>query len=272
MRNLIALSLFLIILAGCKTVKKVEAIQSKITQKDTAQRVIVSEVPKIDSEAIVKGIMSKVMHKKIDFQTFNAKVKVDYEGSENMPTVNAYISIKKDDVVYIKITHPLAGLLYQVKVDKDSVVLLDMKKKKMDKKSINALQEVTQIPFDFGTLQDILVGNPIFLDSNVVSFKASPNKLLVLMVGDVFKHSVTLDNADFKVLHSKLDDADINRNRTCDITFGGYENDNDFQFASYRKISIAEKSKMDLTLDFKDHSFNDPLKYTFQVPKNFKRK
>ena len=88
----------------------------------------------------------------------------------------------------------------------------------------------------------------------------------------MFKHSVTLDNTDFKVLHSKLDDADINRNRTCDITFGGYENDNDFQFASYRKISIAEKSKMDLTLDFKDHSFNDPLKYTFQVPKKFKRK
>jgi len=100
------------IIAGCKTVKKVEAIQNSITKKDTALRVIVSDVPKVDSETIVKGIMAKVMKKKIDFITFNAKVKVDYEGSADMPTVSAYISIQKDSLVYIKITHPLAGLLY----------------------------------------------------------------------------------------------------------------------------------------------------------------
>jgi hypothetical protein len=260
------------IIAGCKTVKKVEAIQNSITKKDTALRVIVSDVPKVDSETIVKGIMAKVMKKKIDFITFNAKVKVDYEGSADMPTVSAYISIQKDSLVYIKITHPLAGLLYQVKVNRDSVVLLDMKKKKTEKKAISYLQDVTQIPFDFGTLQDIIVGNPIFLDSNVVSYKATANQLLVLMVGEVFKHSVTLNNGNFTVLHSKLDDVDINRNRTCDITFGNYQSDNNNLFAAYRKISIAEKSKMDLTLDFKEHSFNDPLKYAFTIPKNFRRK
>lgn len=272
MRYLTVLIISAFVIISCKTVKKVEAIQNAITKKDTVPRVIVSEVPKVDSEVIVKGIMAKVMKKKIDFITFNAKVKVDYDGSADMPTVSAYISIKKDSIVFIKITHPLAGLLYQVRVNKDSVVLLDMKKKKIDKKAISFLQEVTQIPFDFGTLQDILIGNPIFLDSNVVSYKASPNQLLVLMVGDIFKHSVTLDNNDFKVLHSKLDDADINRNRTCDITFGSFQIDNGYQFAAYRKISIAEKSKMDLTLDFKEHSFNDPLKYSFNIPKNFKRK
>jgi len=147
-----------------------------------------------------------------------------------------------------------------------------MKKKKTEKKAISYLQDVTQIPFDFGTLQDIIVGNPIFLDSNVVSYKATANQLLVLMVGEVFKHSVTLNNGNFTVLHSKLDDVDINRNRTCDITFGNYQSDNNNLFAAYRKISIAEKSKMDLTLDFKEHSFNDPLKYAFTIPKNFRRK
>ncbi|MFX8840906.1 hypothetical protein ABTM78_21350, partial [Acinetobacter baumannii] len=78
------------------------------------------------------------------------------------------------------------------------------------------------------------------------SFKNSGDKLLVSMIGDVFKHLVTLDASNFTVLHSKLDDIDVMRNRTCDITFSQYKPYNNFLFATYRKISVAEKSKLDV--------------------------
>ena len=95
MRYLSFFLLALMAVAGCKTVKKVSAVQQSFTKKDTIPRIIISEVPKVDSEAIVKSIMGKVMKKKIDFKTFNAKLKVDYEGGENsMPTFTAYVSIK----------------------------------------------------------------------------------------------------------------------------------------------------------------------------------
>jgi hypothetical protein len=45
-----------------------------------------------------------------------------------------------------------------------------------------------------------------------------------------------------------------------------------YQFATQRKIVVAEKSKLDINLDFKEFSLNEPLKYAFEVPKNFKRK
>jgi hypothetical protein len=45
-----------------------------------------------------------------------------------------------------------------------------------------------------------------------------------------------------------------------------------YQFATYRSISIAEKSKLNLYLDFKEFNLNEPLKYNFEVPKKFKRK
>ena len=121
-------------------------------------------------------------------------------------------------------------------------------------------------------MQDVLIGNPVFVDSNVVSYKASVSQLLVLMVGDTFKHLLTLDNSNYKVLHSKLDDVDLQRNRTCDITLSNYQGMGEYQFATYRKISVAEKSKLDITLDFKEFSLNDPLKYSFEIPKKLKRK
>jgi|ERR1035437_1864015 hypothetical protein len=222
---------------SCRPSKKVQSIESSISKKDTSQVVVIKENPKVDSGAIVKDILEKVMRSKIDFTTFNAKIKVEYEGVEQSQNATAYLSIKKDSVIFVQIAMPLIGVVANVLITKDSVVLMQLKvKKSIEYRAISYLQEQTQIPFDFYTLQDLLVGNPIFLDSNVVSYKSGNAQLLVMMVGDVFKHLVTLDKADFKVLHSKLDDVDPLRNRTCDITFSNYQMVNNRQFATYRFI------------------------------------
>ncbi len=273
MQRIIVFNLLALTVWACHPVKKVQSIEKAISKKDTAQIVIVTETPKVDSAAIVKEIMEKIMKSSINFNTFNAKIKVDYEGPEESQHVNAYLSMIKDSVIFVKIALPPYGVVANVLVTPDSVILIKLKGgKSIQYRSIAYLQDVTQIPFDFSTLQDLIVGNPVFLDSNVVSYKWSNNQLLVLMVGNMFKHLVTLDNTDFRVLHSKLDDVDIQRNRTCDITFSNYQPVNNFLFATFRQISVAEKSKLDIFLDFKEFSFNEPLKYTFSVPKNYRVK
>lgn len=261
---------------GCKTAKKVQTIQAAITKKDTAQTIVIKEAPKVDSAAIVKDIVGKVAKSKINFNTFNAKIKVTYESAENSDNYTAYLSIKKDSVILIKVAGKFLGISkvgLQAKITRDSVVLVKLiDGKSVTYRSISYLQEVTQIPFDFYTLQDMIIGNPIFIDGNLVSYKNTSSQLLVLMVGDLFKHLISIDNSGDRILHSKLDDVDVQRNRTCDITFSNYQPMGPFQFAAYRKISVAEKSKLDIYLDFKEFTLNEPLKYTFDIPKNLKRK
>lgn len=277
MKKILVIGIALLgIFSACKTVKKTQVIQEAITRKDTAPTIVIKETPHIDSAAIVRDILSKVVKGKIDFTTFNAKIKVSYDGVEKSDTYTVYLSMKKDSILLIKVTGTflgIPGLGLEAKVRKDSVIVVrHAGEKYVMNRSISYLQEVTEIPFDFSTLQDILIGNPVFIDSNVVSYKAGASQLLVLMVGDIFKHLVTLDNTDYKVLHSKLDDVDLQRNRTCDITFGGYQPMGPYRFATYRSISVAEKSKLTIYLDFKEYALNEPLKYNFEVPKKFKRK
>ena len=268
--------LLITILASCKTVKKVATIQEAIDKKDTTQTVVITESPKVDSASIVRAIMDKVVTNNIQFKTFNAKIKVDYESAENSDTYTGYLSIAKDSLIYIRIRGSFLGISaegLQVKISKDSVVLV---KKVGDKyvqyRTIDYLKEATQIPFDFSTLQDLLIGNPVFVTHNIVSYRDGPTTLSVLMVGEIFKHLISLSNEDFKVVHSKLDDVDIQRNRTCAISFSNYQPMGTYQFATQRKIVVAEKSKLDINLDFKEFALNEPLKYTFEVPKNYKRK
>ncbi len=274
--KIIYVTLFIITIAACTTVKKVTGIQEAINKKDTNQTVMITETPKIDSTTIVRGIMSKVVRSKIDFKTFNAKIKIDYESANNSDNFTGYLSMIKDSAIYLKIKGSRLGipaLALQVKISKDSIVLVkEIGEKYVQKRSIDFLQESTEIPFDFYTLQDMLIGNPVFLDSNIVSYKEGNEALLVLMIGNVFKHLITLSNDDFSILHSKLDDVDIMRNRTCDISLSNYQALGPYRFAAYRNIVVTEKSKLNIYLDFKEFTLNEPLKYTFEVPKNYKQK
>ncbi len=269
-------TVFLMFCISCKTAKQTQQIQEAITKKDTATTIVIKESPPIDSAAIVKDILSKVVISKINFITFNSKIKVSYEGPEKSDNYTVYLSMKKDSIILFKVTGTvlgIRGLGLQVKINKDSVFVVQYAgEQSVMNRSITYLQEVTKIPFDFYTLQDIIIGNPVFLDKNVVSYKSSSSQLLVLIVGDIFKHLITLDKNDFSVLHSKLDDVDLQKNRTCDITLSNYQPMGGVRFATYRNISVSEKSKLEIYLDFKEFTLNEPLKYTFDIPKKFKRK
>jgi hypothetical protein len=274
--NILAFLTSIVLLAACGTVKKVEGIQDAFSKKDTAQLVVVHEIPVIDSAAIVRDIMGKVGQQKINFKTFNAKIKVDYEGAEKKDNYTVYLSMVKDSVILIRVKGTFLGIAaegLQARVTRDSVVLVQkVGDKSVTKRSIAYLQEVTEIPFDFMSLQDLLIGNPIFFSNNLVSYKSNDNQLLVTMVGDLFKNLINIDNTTQRILFSKLNDVNALRNRSCDISYGNFQPLGIYSFAADRKISMSEKSKLDIFLDFKEFSIDDPIKYSFEIPKNYKKK
>ncbi len=275
MRNIFLILIFFgFLLAACRPRKVVTPIRTAIEKKDTIQTVIIKETTIVDSISIVKEMMAKVMHQKIDFFTFNAKIKAEYESADESQSVTAYLSILKDSVMFIQIKGFLGIIGIQAKITQDSITIVNkVQDKYVQKRAISYLQDVTQIPFTFTTLQNLFIGNPIFIDSNIVSYKnTNDNKLIVLIIGSVFKNLLTIDNNTFLITHCKLDDVNINRNRTCDITLSNYIFNNDFSFSTFRSIAVSEKSKLKVNLDYKEYTFNEPIKYSFTIPKNYKVK
>ena len=280
MRIVPVLILLSMVLFACRPAKKVQKIQEAISKVDTTPVVVVADnktenksaIKKTEPTISAKDIFEKVEKNKIKFSYFNAKVRVRYEGKEGGDEATAFIRLKKDSAMWLSLRGALGIEGFRVLITRDSVKVMNLLKKNVQFRSISYLQEITGIPFDFATLEDMVVGNPVFIDSSIIGYKVNAsNQLLVLTGGKIFKHLLTLDNTDFKILHSKLDDIDVGRNRTCDITFSDYENISGILFSTSRKISVAEQSKLDVNLDFKQHSFNQPLTFPFNIPKNYKR-
>ena len=269
-------SVFLIIPAllalsviGCRSTK---AINKTLATKDSVA-LPPSDVSSRDSLLLNDDTKALLRSNYINYNTFSAKIKVDVQAKDNVPELTANLRMIRDSIIWISLQATFLNIeAYRVRITKDSVILLNKLDKEVQYRTLDYLQDVTQIPFDFKTIQDILVGNPVFFtDSNAVVRKKD-DQLLVYSVGNLFKNLLTLNSANSQLTHSKLDDIDINRNRTASISYNDYENINGSPFSTRRQIIITEKNRIDIKMNFKQVEFNKELSVTFSVPKNYKKK
>lgn len=257
-------------ISSCRSTRK---IQTAITKKDTTVVIVVPEVDrKADSTQYIQQVFQSIQANRItDFRTLSGKVKVEYRGADGKkPDFTANVRLRRDSAIWISI-NSILGEALRALVTRDSVKVLYKMDKTVQLRSISYIQEVTKIPFSFNELQDLLLGNPIYLDTNIVSYKHEEKAISLMSVGILFKHFLTVARGDYAPLHSKLDDVDMIRARTCDITYGDYEMKGGKNFAKYRKIVASEKSKLEIELQFKQFEFNEQLSFPFTIPKNYKR-
>jgi hypothetical protein len=267
---ILGLVLFLV---SCSTYRKVQVIKDALSINDSTNAALLAKKPKVDSAAIIKGILNKIDLAKIDFTTMNAKFKVDYETLKNADNYIVNVSIQKDKAIYITVRGAMGVIGLKALINKDSVVLIYPLSKKVERKPLSYLQEVIKIPFTYATVEDLVVGNPIFMNAtNIISYKNNNGKLQVGLMGAIFKNLIILNEDNTKILHLKLDDVDINQHRTCDISYSDHTNYGKFQFPQYRDISIAANNKLEIHMEVKEFGFDEPLKYTFAIPKAGKRK
>jgi len=265
--------LFLIIsiltVIACRPAKKIQTVVSK---KDTSTTVVISN-PTVDSNALKQEILKRVNSNKIDFSFFAGKIKLDYNDQKGKNiNATAFVRMKKDSIIWLSVTGLLGIEGFRLLVKPDTVIIMDKLEKTISYKSVAYLQEMIKLPVDFYTLQDLLLGNAVFFPNNIVSYRNSENTLLALSIGDFFKHLITIDTTDNRILHSKLDDVQDIRNRTCDITMSDYNKQQGRLFSNTREITITEKAKLEIKLDYKQVIFDEPQSFPFNIPKNYKLK
>jgi len=268
-------------IAACRSTKKIsKAIASTNIRKDTtgdaARAAAAAATPRdvhADSMEVIRQALVGLGNNHINFQTFSGHMHVHYEGSDGKDNeFNCVVRIKKDSMIWVSINALLGFEAFRLQITPDSVKILDRLHKIARLRSVSYLQEQVHLPVDFATLQDLLIGNPVYVDTAHILFYKQDNKGISLFsAGSPFRNYLTL-NLDYTPQHSKLDDVDPLRARTGDITFGNYDHSGATNFSAYRKLSVAEKSKLDIEIDVKQFKFNEPLNTPFQVPKNFKRR
>ena len=264
------LSLLMIVglMASCRSTKK---IQTAIAKKDTVEVTNVNKA-KNDTALFIQNALRKLDSAKINYTTFTAKINVDYRDADDKKyDVNANVRMYKDSAIWISVNAILGIEGLRAMITQDSVKILDKQNKIYTARSIDYLQEVTSLPLDLKSLQNLIIGNPVLLDPNVISYTQQAGNIAFVSLGRWFKHLLTVRETDYTLQRSKLDDADISRTRTAELIYTDYENKKGSPFSTKRQISIVEKKKLDIKLDFKQYDFNEEVSFPFSIPKNYKQ-
>lgn len=258
------------LLASCRSTRTIGRAVSKKDTTETAPTVVIKN--DVDTQQLIRTTLQQIDSNRINFQTFNAKVAVDYKGTDGKSRgVNASVRMYKDSLIWVSANAILGIEAMRVMVTKDSVKLLNKLDKIYSARSISYLQELTSLPLNLYTLQDMIIGNPVFLDSNVIRYSTAGGIINLLSLGEYFKNLLTLNEGDKTIVLSKLDDADPLRSRTAYLSYADYENKKGPLFATKRQIVVSEKGRLEILLDFKNYNFDEPLEFPFSVPKNYKR-
>jgi len=270
----LSISLIIGTMITCRSAKK---IQTAISKKDTVESKAVPEPavdPKADSIRYIRFLVDKIESDRIDYKTFSAKVKVNFEGFDGKNyDFNAFIRIQKDQAIWVLINAGFGIEAFRILITPDSVKIISKLEKTYRLRSVNYLRDIAHLPVDFKVLQDLLVGNAVYLDSsNIAFYRKEENGISLMSVGEYFRNYITLNGNDYTVKHSKLDDENEMYARTCDLIYSDYEKRDSFFFSTFRKISVAEKTRLDVQLAFKQYNFNETLSFPFSIPKNYKKK
>lgn len=269
----ITLFALVLLLCSCRATK---TIQTAIVKKDSVvvAKDVTMEQARLDSISFIQEQYRQLVSNRIRCGSFSGKMDIDYvDGDGKKTNANGQIRILSDSIVWASITFPdyLGVEGVRALITRDSVRLINKRDKVYLVRSIAYLRELTGLPLDLSSLQDLFLGNPLFFDSTLSAYSQAPGSILLSGTNAFFTVLFTIGETDKLLQSAKFDDLDQVRNRNSFLQYNEYENKAGFPFSLRRNIAVSEKKKLNVEIRYKQYTFNETLSFPFSVPKNYRR-
>jgi hypothetical protein len=222
--------------------------------------------------AFNKNMLSSIRSNNIAFKTFSAKLKVDFESdSKGMSGITTVIRMQKDSIIWISASLPVIGEVARAVITPDSLRAIDKFHKKQFLRDLKNADDVLNIPFDFKTLQDLIVGNPVFLTDSIYQVVKTPSVISFSCDSEMFTSLFNVFADDYVLQQSKVMDKDSTRKRSCELTYGEYKAQDGHKFATRRRIFVEEKHITKINMDFNKVDFDQTLSFPFSIPPGYSK-
>lgn len=269
-RYTLLIGVVLIGLSACRGTRKIQtAINTRIDSAAIAKQAL--EAAQADSVRFIQRQYDSVLANRIEFKSFSGKIDVDYEESDGKSlNVNVQVRIQRDSLIWLSLTAIFGIEGVRACITPDSVKVMNKQDKTYFTRPISYLQEITSLPLDLRSLQDLLVGNPVFLDSAFFNYSRSGGQIALQGSNALFRKLLTIGESDKLINSYKLDDVNVNRPRSSYLSYVDYENKQGVWFSRRRTVQVSEKKNLLVKLNYKQYAFNETLSFPFVVPKNYK--
>lgn len=247
-----------LLLPACKTAKKTTETVVNLKPKPT------------------KYILKKLAANRFEADWFSSKAKINYEDEHEKVKFNANIRMRKDSVIWMnvkKLTVEAARIL----ITPDSFFVID----RMDKKyvardmaflerKINFAKNVAPGTSLFTILQEVLLGNPIFLAGKKLESSVEGRDYFLDGEHDDFDSRYQISGTDFLMsLFSFVGTRDRDQNFQVEQEYDGDKEYPNFSYFRSLNVNTSKKSYVNLKIKFSKLEINTPKTIRFEIPKHY---
>jgi Domain of unknown function (DUF4292) len=273
--NFLFVGLFLTFLA-CKTSKN-PPTSTATTGSTTMTKTVAT--PPASTVLTATSILQKMVANGIDFERMSGDAGIDYKGKPMNISVSSGIRWRRDSVIWLNVKK-MGFNVARAQITRDSAFVINYLQSSYAAKNISYVEQNFGVPLDFVMLQDILLGNAVFLtDKNKLTFEKSPEGDFILRGSDQrWKAVYRIDATNFSVKEMLFEEPAAKR--SLKIVYKNYAilrvpNQGEKNFSYLRTIDMESaqtgKVSVELEVDAESLEVNVPKNIRFEIPSNYQR-
>ena len=246
----------------------------------TSKKASTATTPKVENSVLtIASVLLKMQGNNLDFEHMNGDAGVDYKGQPMNIAVSSMVRWRRDSVIWMNV-RKLGFTVARIQVTRDSVFVVNYLQGNYVAKNLSYIEKTFGVPLDFSILQDILLGNPIFLtEKDKLTFEKSVDGDVVLRGKDQrWKATYKLNATDFTVKEMLFEEPGTNRLlKICYKNYGKVRMPNGSQknFSYLRTIDMESsqtgKVNVVLEVDAESLEINVPKNIKFEIPNHYER-
>lgn len=247
------ISFFIFILSlcfGCKSTKSLTSTGS------------------IKESMTAKQIIKENKRQTADFNTLQAKVKIDFTDGEKSNGVSVTLRLEKDKVIWL--SAPLGAARAMITPQK--VSYYNKLENEYFDGDYSLLSELLGIELDFNKVQNLLLGEMIFeltdeiylVSNNEISYVLQPQNQK-----SIFEIFYLLNPGHFKLDSQQLSQS--LEKRFLQVDYKKYQLVNkEIVPELINIVAVEDNSEVKIDLEYKSVSLNEDLRFPFEIPSGFK--
>ena len=259
--------ILLSIFSNCKTSKKATTTATPTPATPMPKTVTVSDILTILDQNQIKA------------DWMSSDVGLDYEGKPMNVSASMTARYRRDSLIWVNVKK-LGFNVARAKITPDSVFIVNYLQGNYIAQDLKYLERKYNLPADFNTLQNILLGNPVFLtDKSKLKMErdAATNDIILRGADNIWQTTYRINATDFSIKTMLFEQPIADRSLKIECEnyqiLRGYAGDSK-KFAFIRRLLLEslQSGKVKLELEIGDNiEINVPKTIKFEIPSHYEK-
>lgn len=227
------------------------------------------ESSKTEGRVNAESIKKRLIKNQFQADWLVGRAKIGLDGGSFAQSGTIELRIRKDSVIWMSV-RKFGIEAARALITQDSIFLLERLNRRYAAEDLSFINEEYNLPASFGTLQAILLGNPIFLNSENMQLNQEESQFILENNHQGRKSSYQIQAADYRLQSMSFEEVAAKQKLTN--TYQDYRALEDGQnFSYFRQINVKSPSAgaLGIKMEFSKVEINVPTTIRFEIPKQY---